>query len=108
MVEVGGLSDIAGDSVPAAIFCGRGPDVVTEDHGEAPAQGQHFVNKRSGGFATSALIVATELCLRGIVASARMMQYSPRSLATKIVSGDTFASMVVQVRRTTSQRISRL
>ena len=66
---------------------------MTEDHGEARGQGQHFVKQEERPICDSALIVATKLCLRGIVASARMMQYSPRSLAKKIVSGDTFASV---------------
>ncbi len=51
-----------------------------------------FLQRLSGRFATSALMVATAVCLRVIMASATIIQYSLSSFARKIVSGDIHAS----------------
>jgi hypothetical protein len=44
------------------------------------------------GFPMSTFTVATAACLRIIIASATMIQYSPSNFARKMVSGDTRAS----------------
>jgi len=70
---------------------------MTDHHGEAtrpPAKPSTSTNSRSGGFLISALTVATALCLRVIIASAAMMQYSPKNFARKNVSGSVHGSRV--------------